>query len=153
MALTKRQTDALAERGLRWLDTIERLNDFERFNQSSTKSDDVHLLMLALKHFSNCVEKLDLQLADEFTEAWRYVSRVRDMLEHEEEYIAGPGKFPDQVHPQWAEAGHPEAWIAYAEGLISVAVVGGNYPVVEPIRLALSLRPSLEEIVAREETA
>ncbi len=155
MTLTNGQRRALVERALRWIETIERLNDFERFTEPATVQDNVHLLMLALKHLATCMTalkgnagsaRLDC-LTDRFAEAWEPVSRIRDMLEHEEEYILGRGLRPKEVHPQWGDIGYASSYIAYGEGVISVSVVGGSYQVIEPIRAARSLKSELGKVI------
>ncbi len=83
MELNEQQISALALRAYRWIQTIERLNDFSEpapagRGDRTSLPDDVHLLMLSLQHLSNCLSHLIGNtvstrfdgLASEFIAAW-----------------------------------------------------------------------------------
>ena len=66
----------------------------------------LHMLCLALGHLDRCLELLASSRVPpdfphrscrEFRRAWRPLSDLRDVLEHEEDYVAGGGRKPSLV--------------------------------------------------------
>lgn len=60
----------------------------------------VHVAVLAMEHLATCLKllrsswpgELARAEADRFLRAWKGTSQLRDVLEHEEEYLLGRGK-------------------------------------------------------------
>ena len=152
-ALTDIQKRRLAERGYRWVRTIRRLNTAgdaisgdEAPEKYAETIDALHMLSLALQHLAACVGVLDgagevLAGSGEFRTAWAAVSELRHALEHEEEYIAGGGKYPWYVGDSWAADGCFEShlFIWGPEGIDSVGFMGRTYRVRPGIVAALAL--------------
>jgi hypothetical protein len=115
--------------------------------------NDVHMLVLALQHLDSCLKFLadsgeTLAGAADFRAAWRAVSALRDMLEHEEEYIAGRGKFPRRLNQSWVANGYFEDRLLIwgSEGMESVGFMGKPYRVRPAIAAALNLEAPLLQL-------
>lgn len=95
-SLTVIQQRRLAERAFRWVQTVRRLNRSAEAGDSAEAIDSVHMLAVALRHLDRCVLLLQRAVPVEggrtFRRSWRSVSELRDVLEHEEEYVAGAAK-------------------------------------------------------------
>jgi hypothetical protein len=156
-ALTDIQKRRLAERGYRWVQTIRRLNtvaeaisDDEAPEKHAETIDGLHMLSLALEHLDACVRVLDeagevLAGSGKFRTAWGAVSDLRDGLEHEEEYIAGRGRFARLFSPSWVADGYFESnlFIWGPEGIDAVGFMGQDYDVRPAIVTALDLEAPL----------
>jgi len=156
-ALTDIQKRRLAERGYRWVQTIRRLNTAgeaisgdEAPEKYAETIDALHMLSLSLNHLDACVAVLDeardvLAGARQFRTAWAAVSDLRHALEHEEEYIAGRGKFPRYVGNSWLAGEYFEShlFVWDSEGIESVGFLGRTYRVRPAIVAALALESPL----------
>ena len=103
--------------------------------------EELHLLAIALEQIAKCLEWLhsrlpdDIQaLASNFNREWdteilegpeeggsgrkipvRRVSSLRDVLEHEVDYIAGSGKHPHFMSPSWRDEGYnPDTFLMWS---------------------------------------
>jgi hypothetical protein len=121
---------------------------------SSMTIADVHLFTLSLEHAFQALVKLQLDLSPgcqelvaRFQAAWAEVSDVRDLLEHEEEYLIGKGKFPAKVDPNWTPPGMgmSRPMRMSDAGIVSIQVLGRWYDVRGAVAALLALRPCLRE--------
>jgi len=126
----------------------------------------LHMLCLALGHLDRCLELLASSplppdfphpSCRAFRRAWRPLSDLRDVLEHEGDYIAGRGKKPSLV------VHHVHGWINIrgvqvptrphqetrnADGLLAgYRVQGRHYDLTEVLRCAEELARTLGEFV------
>jgi hypothetical protein len=142
----------LAERGYRWVETVERMNASGSllFEQSETAwaevADNVHMLIIALQHLHVCISQIQrlgitLDGSVAFKREWRRIRKLRNWLEHEEEYIAGTGKYQDEVEAEWIARGMLEPFTqAWSDiGLLSIDFMAKRYDVEEAIQTALRL--------------
>jgi hypothetical protein len=115
---------------------------------------DVHLVTLALEHAYQAVIKVKADLspdchdsANRFERAWASVSDVRDLLEHEEEYLVGKGRFPQKADPNWMPPamGMSRPLQLTDSGIAAIQVLGKWYDVRETIAAALALKAILLE--------
>src|SRR5882672_5505986 len=113
---------------------------------------DVHLFTLALEHAYQAVIKVRADLspdchgsADRFDRAWARVSDVRDLLEHEEEYLVGEGRFPQKADPNWMPPamGMSRPMQLTDSGIAGIQVLGKWYDVRETVAAALALKTIL----------
>jgi hypothetical protein len=155
--LSDLQKRRLAERGYTWIQTIKRLNKLGNAIWANDASqtyavtlDALHLLSLALEHLDTCVEILNqadetLPGDAEFRDAWQSISALRHAREHEENYIAGRGRYPDRFDPGWVANGYFESnsltW--GEEGILSMSFMGKTYPVRTAIVAALELEAAI----------
>jgi hypothetical protein len=150
------QQRRLAERAVRWVDTIRRLNESGVRHMSASPpslpeaEDSVHMLVLALQHLQSCVRLLTsagvrIAGAREFRREERVVKPLRDLLEHEERYIVGRGRHPERVGQAWLEQGMFERYLLIwdDEGIQRVGFMGGTYFVRPAITAALELEAPL----------
>ena len=125
----------------------------------------LHMLCLALKHLDRCLELLadkwprgfPEQKAKEFRRAWKPLQDLRDVLEHEEDYIAGVGKKPSLVAPDvhgWVNIrgvrvpARPHKESRNAKGLVvGYQVQGRYYDLSRVLQLAEDLARLLGEFV------
>jgi len=159
-ALSNIQKRRLAQRGHRWVQTIKRINGTgnllsgdEAAAKYAEAMDSLHLLALALEHLDSCIKILNeagVQFEGDsaFRAAWETISKLRDAREHEEEYIAGPGRFPDNVGPNWAANGYFESatFIWGTDGIDSVSFMGKVYTLRPAITAALALEEALSAL-------
>ncbi len=162
---------AIAKRAHRWVMTIKRLNAATRADGDLDRrlgetyyefKDSLHLLMLALEHLDQCLAHLTFgdgelpRLKTLSRQAWAKrvyprnrknwfpLSSVRDVLEHEVEYVVGPGKFPGRVEESWREDGYREGTVLYdRDGVVSIVVLGVTYGVRDAVAAALELQQPL----------
>jgi hypothetical protein len=113
---------------------------------------DLHQIILALEHLSQALKYLHPTFepsatgaARRFLTEWQRIEKIRDGLEHEEEYLAGRGKFKDMPDPNWKPpiVGYSRWTETDAEGLVSITVLGRSYSIKDCISSALDLRPHL----------
>jgi hypothetical protein len=158
--LSDEQKRRLAERGYGWVQTINRLNKAGKGLEGDDAAskygaviNDVHMLSLALKHLDSCLRFLGesgetVAGAADFRAAWDAVSDMRDALEHEEEYVAGRGKFPRLFDQSWVENDYFEDHLLIwgNEGITSVSFMGRTYKVRRAIAAALNLELPLLDL-------
>jgi hypothetical protein len=160
LSLSDEQTRGLAQRGHHWVQTIKRLEKAAKSLEGEDAAfkyraaiNDVHMLVLALKHLDSCLKFLadsreTLAGAAEFRAAWDAVSDLRDALEHEEEYIAGRGKRPQLFGQSWVANGYFEDHLLIwgNEGIDWVGFMGREYRVRRAIAAALNLEAPLLQL-------
>ena len=134
-------------------------------NQDLGYDNELHLLMISLEHLDNCLKYLVTDSLDDrfkelgtrYRESWRpprqvqgtpedeppITREVRDALEHEEEYIAGPGRFPDSATDEWRETFQSGTFMWDDDGINVLVVLGKGYEVKNAIRSALALKEAL----------
>jgi hypothetical protein len=72
-----------------------------------------------------------------FKRQWARCATLRNVLEHEEEYIAGRGeKRQERVDPAWV--GYGTGFSGSTQGITSVTALGRNYDVRPAIDAALA---------------
>lgn len=141
------------------IQTVEPV-EYERYRRG------LHMLCLALGHLDRCLELLASsrlpqdfphRLCRAFRRAWRPLSDLRDILEHEEDYVAGRGKKPSLV------VHHVHGWINIrgvqvptrphqemrdAAGLLSgYRVQGKDYDLTDVLQCAEELARALGDFV------
>jgi len=160
LSLSDDQKRGLAQRGHHWVQTIKRLNKAAKSLEGEDAAvkyraviDEVHMLSLALQHLDSCLRLLSesgeiLTGAADFRTAWGAVSDLRDALEHEEEYIAGRGRFSRLFSQSWAENGYFEDHLLIwgSEGIDSVNFMGRPYRARSAIAAALNLEAPLLDL-------
>ena len=126
----------------------------------------LHMLCLALNHLDRCLELLAAsrlpkdfphRLCRAFRKAWRPVRDLRDVLEHQEDYIAGRGKQPSlvmrEVHGWINIRGvqvptRPHQEIRDAAGLLAgIRVQGRHYDLTAVLQRAEDLASALGHFV------
>jgi hypothetical protein len=134
--------------------------EFERYRRG------LHMLCLALQHLDRCLELLISSRlpadfpgdrARRFRRTWRTLQDLRDVLEHEEEYLAGRGRNPALVVKDthgWINirgvqvATRPHQETRNAEGLlVGYRVQGRDYDLSEVLRCTAELAPALREFL------
>lgn len=115
---------------------------------------DIHILCLALEHLYQAVRRLQKTFEPEaktaarrFIKSWKKVRSLRNGLEHEEEYLAGCGKFKEMQDPNWMppRIGASRQTQANEEGFLSIWVLGRQYNVKDCIKTVLELRSHLSK--------
>ena len=113
---------------------------------SVLERDDVHMLILALQHLYECVSVLvrsgePLLGGKDYQATWDRIRDLRDAFEHEEDYIAGRGKYPERmVSASWIESDLPDiAQVVDDDGLKEVHFFGRPYEIGPAIMAALNL--------------
>jgi hypothetical protein len=135
--------------------------DWERYTRG------LHMLCLCIEHLDRCLHLLagsplraefPHQLCRDFRTAWRPLKDLRDVLEHEEDYIAGIGrKVATLVDPDvhgWINIRgvqvpmRPHQETRNAEGLlVGYRVMGRHYDLTRVLQLAENLARSLSDFV------
>ena len=171
MRLTARQRRELARRAFRWVVTIEHLNQAgARVWADPSKSEigfdnELHLLMISLEHLDNCLCYLVADSPDDrfkelgtrYRQSWRpprqvqgtpedeppITREVRNVLEYEEEYIAGGGRNPERATDDWRETLQSNTVMWDKDEISVLVVLGKGYEVKDAIRSALALKEAL----------
>jgi len=160
LSLSDDQKRGLAQRGHHWVQTIKRLNKAAKSLEGEDAAvkyrvaiNDVHMLVLALKHLDSCLKFLGESGetsagAADFRVARKDVSHLRNALEHEEEYIAGKGKNRRLFTQSWVANGYFEDHLLIwgNEGIDWVGFMGRDYRVRRAIAAALNLEPPLLDL-------
>ena len=150
-SLSAAQTKTLLQRAIFWI-TVAKDWAYSADDLPERSTIDLGILIVSsLTHLSNCLmhleEALGVELRDsanEFREAWeRDARRVRNLLEHEEEYIAGVGKFQSEIPPDAAEAPRVLTWVAGK--VIAIQVLGESLSLAPHLARALSMEQRLRD--------
>ncbi len=144
----------LVGRALGWLAVIGQLNRVPA-EPASPAFHDVHMLVLALDHFDQCLRWLEAshgtvarEERDAYRGVWAQSADLRDALEHEEEYLAGFGRRRAELLGVPAEAAaRGDTWsISFAygdDGIQAVTVLSKQYAIGDAIDRAQALKPAL----------
>lgn len=175
MALTVEQELALAGRAWSWLTTVAATNqprDASRDRRSEgivlvdardhyQHLSAVHMVVLGLDHVDGCLrlmsahwpDEFPAEQADAFCTAWKPLQDLRDLLEHEEDYIAGSGRKPGLLGDLrgWVRGRHgvkvPSFGTAHhldAKGqLVGLTVLGRDYDLSAALAAGRALRGPL----------
>ncbi len=157
---------ALLTRAIRWIEVIKEkdavIGDFASEPWNEGTWIDVHVLALALKHLDvtmRILGELAVQMgfaneSNTYRTAWAGISSLRDALEHEDEYVAGRGKYSDTPAAWWDEAreqGHdfgPTFGWSRERGL-DVLVLGRHHYVSDAVLCARALLAPLSTALAQ----
>lgn len=147
----RRNVESVVLGGLRRLFPVQFANRI--FSELSHLTiPDIHILVLALEHLFRSLKHLRPSYGDEackatdvFIEEWKKVREIRNGLEHEEEYLAGVGKYDDLPDKEWTPpmAGASRNTKCDTNGFVEISVLGKSYNVQRSIEAALNLRPHL----------
>ena len=156
VTLTLGQRSILLQRATRWCRVaLEARERHEPRIRAGDVQKETNLLAIALEHLDICLGLLEPGLAPELHRragayrcAWNAVSRLRDALEHEEEYLAGRGTFPDLLGAlgdwPYGVEGNVGSWSYEGGVLVGVSALGKDYPLTDVLTAAAALKDALE---------
>lgn len=179
MALTVEQELALAGRAWSWLTTVVATNQArdtsrDRVSQGAIQVDArdhyqhqavIHMVVLGLAHADGCLaligprwpNEFPAAEADAFRAAWKPLRDLRNVLEHEEDYIAGRGRKPGLLGDLsgWVRGRHGAKVPFYgaahhmdADGrLVGLTALGRDYDLSAALAAARALRGPLSEFL------
>jgi hypothetical protein len=87
-----------------------------------------------------------------FVEQEIRLSEIRNLLEHEIDYITGHGRYPDLIGRDWAQESYPEAGANIAPSMFWIRLLGVDYLFTgEEIEELLRLEDALQAFIQEEE--
>jgi hypothetical protein len=148
--LTFEQGHALLRRSVFWIQVIEEYSLAPDPLPTRSTIERAHFLTVALEHLASCAKHLRTDAAPElrhrlveYVEAWGGVRDVRNLLEHEEEYLTGGGNNRGLLPPGAPQLSRGVVWAGFAQTALSIDVLGVSLNIRPHVGAAKALKADL----------